>query len=122
MGGLPWYYTRKTRAADTTKVPARAQRDAGLRSAIARVWHANKRVYGVRKVWKALRREGTAVARCTVARLMQAEGQRGVVRGRRLRTTIPDVHAELPRDLVQRDFTATRPNQLWVSDFTYDAT
>ncbi len=117
-----WYYALKARAVDPTKVPARAQRDTALRAAIARVWHANKRVYGAKKVWKVLRREGTAVARCTVARLMQADGQRGVVRGRRLRTTIPDEKAERPRDLVQRDFTATRPNQLWVSDLTYVAT
>jgi putative transposase len=117
-----WYDALKARAAEATTGPARAQRDAVLRPAIARVWHTNKRVYGAKKVWMALRREGTPVARCTVARLMQANGQRGVVRGRRVRTTIPDEKAERPRDLVQRDFTATRPNQLWVSDFTYVST
>jgi putative transposase len=79
-------------------------------------------VYGAKKVWKALRREGRAVARCTVARLMKAEGLRGVVRGRRVRTTIPDTQAERPRDLVQRDFTAPAPNRLWVADFTYVST
>jgi len=117
-----WYYTLKTRAADPQRVPARTQREAALRPEIARVWHANRRAYGAKKVWKALRREGRAVARCTVARLMKAEGLRGVVRGRRVRTTIPDTQAERPRDLVQRDFTAPAPNRLWVADFTYVST
>ena len=117
-----WYYEQKARAVDPSRVPARAQRDAELRPEIARVWRANRRVYGAKKVWKELRRERHSVARCTVARLMQADGQRGVVRGRRVQTTIPDVHSEPPRDLVQRNFTATRPNQLWVSDFTYVST
>ena len=117
-----WYYALKARAVDPAREPRRAQRDRQLRGDIRRVWHANHRVYGAKKVWKALRREGRVVARCTVARLMQAEGLRGVVRGRRVRTTIPDLQAERPRDLVQRDFTAPRPNQLWVADFTYVAT
>ena len=117
-----WYYTLKTRAADPQRVPARTQREAALRPEIARVWHANRRAYGAKKVWKALRREGRAVARCTVARLMKAEGLRGVVRGRRVRTTIPDTQAERSQDLVQRDFTAPAPNRLWVADFTYVST
>jgi transposase InsO family protein len=87
-----------------------------------RVWQANRRVYGAKKVWKQLRREGHVVARCTVARLMRGLGLRGVVRGRRVRTTIPDELAARPQDLVQRAFHATRPNQLWVSDLTYVAT
>jgi transposase InsO family protein len=116
------YYGQQARLADPTRQPARAQRDATLRPEITRVWRANRRVYGAKKVWKQLRREGHTVARCTVARLMRAEGLRGVVRGRRIRTTIPDALADRPQDLVQRQFTATRPNQLWVSDFTYVAT
>lgn len=116
------YYAQQARAADPTRQPARAQRDAALRLEITRVWRANRRVYGAKKVWKQLRREGHVVARCTIARLMRAEGLRGVVRGRRVRTTIPDALADRPQDLVQRQFTATRPNQLWVSDFTYVAT
>ncbi|MEO6210073.1 MAG: IS3 family transposase [Gemmatimonadaceae bacterium] len=116
------YYAAKARERDATRLPARTQRDAVLREEITRVWRANHRVYGVRKVWRQLGREGIRTARCTVARLMHAEGLRGVVRGRRGRTTIPDVVAERPRDLVARTFVATRPNQLWVADFTYVAT
>jgi len=116
------YYEVKARHADPARQPARAQRDARLRPEIERVWRANRRVYGAKKVWKQLTREGIPVARCTVARLMRGLGLRGVVRGRRVRTTLPDPLAERPRDLVQRDFTATRPHQLWVSDLTYVAT
>ncbi len=117
-----WYYEQKAREADPSRVPARTQRDSRLRPEIARVWRADRWVYGAKKVWKAVHREGRVVARCTVARLMQVDGKRRVVRGRRVQTTIPDVHGEPPRDLVQRNFTATRPNQLWVSDLTYVAT
>ena len=116
------YYEAKVRQADPLRVPARAQRDVVLRGEITRVWHANRRVYGVRKVWRQLLREGVVAARCTVARLMRAEGLRGVVRGARVRTTIPDAAADAAQDLVDRDFTATQPNQLWVADFTYVAT
>ncbi|MGH2372208.1 MAG: IS3 family transposase [bacterium] len=116
------YYEQKTRQADPTRLPARTQRDARLRPEITRVWRANRRVYGAKKVWKQLHREQIPVARCTVARLMAGLGLRGVVRGRRVRTTIPEPLAERPRDLVQREFRATRPNQLWVSDLTYVAT
>jgi transposase InsO family protein len=116
------YYEQKARHADPTRLPVRAQRDAALRPEITRVWDANRRVYGVKKVWKQLHREQIPVARCTVARLMQDLGLRGVVRGRRVKTTVPDLLADRPQDLVQRQFTATRPNQLWVSDFTYVAT
>ena len=79
-------------------------------------------VYGVRKVWRQLNREGIAVARCTVGRLMYRLDLRGVVRGKRVRTTVPDAAAACPRDKVQRVFQAERPNQLWVSDFTYVST
>jgi putative transposase len=116
------YYAAKARDADPACQPARVQRDTRLRPEIERVWRANRRVYGAKKVWKQLNREGIPVARCTVARLMRSLGLRGVVRGRRVRTTRPDLVAERPRDLVQRNFTATRPNQLWVSDLTYVAT
>lgn len=93
-----------------------------LRPAIQRVWNENQQVYGAKKVWKQLRREAIPVARCTVARLMGDLGLRGVVRGRRVQTTLPEPAAERPRDLVQRHFCATRPNQLWVADLTYVAT
>ena len=115
-------YDAKARQTDPTRLPARTKRDTHLRNEITRVWRANRRVYGVRKVWKQLGREGVAVARCTVARLMRAEGLRGVVRGARVRTTIPDAAADCPRDLVDRAFVASRPHQLWVADFTYVAT
>ena len=116
------YYEAKAREADPTRRPARTQRDGTLRAAITRVWHTNRRVYGVRKVWHQLTREGIVTARCTVARLMRAEGLRGVVRGARVRTTIPGAAADAAQDLVDRNFTATHPNQLWVADFTYVAT
>ena len=79
-------------------------------------------MYGVRKVWRQLRREGRDVARCTVARLMREMGLQGAVRGRRFKTTKPDSSGARPMDLVERDFNATRPNELWVSDLTYIAT
>jgi transposase InsO family protein len=116
------YYEQKARQADPTRLPARLQRDAVLKPEIERVWRATKRRYGGKKVWRALRREGRVVARCTVARLYRDLGLRGVMRGRRVRTTRPEPAAERPQDLVQRQFTATRPNQLWVADLTYVAT
>jgi len=116
------YYEVKVRQADPTRLPRRTQRDAQLKPEIERVWQENRRVYGAKKVWKQLNREAIAVARCTIARLMQTMGLGGVVRGRRVKTTLPAVVAERPRDLVERNFTATRPNQLWVADLTYVAT
>lgn len=116
------YYSHKAREADPALHSARAQRDEQLRVEIQRVWDANFKVYGVRKVWRQLRREGFAVARCTVARLMREMGLRGAVRGRRLKTTVPTETADRPLDLVERDFSAARPNRLWVSDLTYVAT
>ena len=116
------YYDQKARENDPTRLPARAQRDAVLSGEIERVWKENRRVYGAHKVWKQLNREGVAVARCTVERLMRRNGICGVVRGRKPRTTIPDEVATRPMDLVDRDFTADRPNQLWVADLTYVAT
>ena len=116
------YYSYKAREADPALRSARAERDEELRVEIQRVWEANFRVYGVRKVWRQLRREGFAVARCTVGRLMREMGLRGAVRGRRFKTTTPADAADRPLDLVERDFSAERPNQLWVSDLTYVAT
>jgi putative transposase len=78
--------------------------------------------FGARKMWLYLRRQGHDVARCTVERLMTQHGWQGALRGKRVRTTIPDENAHRPRDLVDRDFTATAPNRLWVADFTYVAT
>jgi putative transposase len=116
------YHLHAAQRADPTRRSARAQRDDVLRSEIQRVWDAQQQVYGVRKVWRQLKRERITVPRCAVERLMRATGLRGVVRGRRVKTTIPEDVAERPLDLVARDFTATRPNQLWVSDLTYVAT
>ncbi len=116
------YYELKARQADADRRPARARRDEELRLVIRRVWEENFRVYGARKVWRQLQREGFVVARCTVERLMRQLGLAGVVRGRRCRTTIPADLADRPADRVQRQFTASRPNQLWVADFTYVAT
>lgn len=101
---------------------ARAKCDAQLLPEIQRVWHFNQQVYGAKKVWKQLNREGIQVARCTVARLMKQAGLAGVVRGKVIRTTIPDKKAICPLDRVNRQFRADRPNQLWVSDFTYVST
>ena len=101
---------------------ARAQRDDTLAPHIERVWQANMRVYGADKVWKQMNREGVAIARCTVERLMKRLGLQGVRRGKVVRTTISDMKAPCPLDRVNRQFKAERPNQLWVSDFTYVST
>ena len=101
---------------------ARARRDEEWAPHIERVWQANMQVYGADKVWRQLAREGTVVARCTVERLMRRLGLRGVMRGKVVRTTISDSKAACPLDRVSRQFRAERPNQLWVSDFTYVST
>ena len=116
------YYEQKVRQADPGRLPLRTQLDAMLRDDIRRVWEANFRVYGARKVWRQLGRESQVAARCTVERLMGGLGLQGVVRGRKCRTTISDDRAERPLDRVNRQFQASRPNQLWVADFTYVAT
>jgi transposase InsO family protein len=116
------YYAHAARRADPGKLPARARRDTALKIEIGRVYDENFRVYGVRKVWRQLSREGIAVARCTVARLMRTMGLQGVVRGKTVRTTISNAAAPCPLDRVNRQFRAPRPNALWVSDFTYVAT
>ena len=113
------YYEHMARQADPERLPARLRRDRALAPEIRRVHEENFRVYGARKVWRQLGREGQVVARCTVERLMRAQGLRGVVRGRKCRTTIPDDSAARPLDRVNRQFQASRPNQLWVADFTY---
>src|SRR4029453_6052305 len=101
---------------------ARTLRDQELKAEIARVHAEQFGVYGARKVWRQLHREGIAVARCTVERLMGELGLEGVRRGKARRTTTPDMTAPRPADLVERDFSAARPNQLWVADLTYVAT
>ena len=117
------YFWHKARHADPTRRSARVHRDDGWRREIQRVWDDNQQVYGPRKVWRQLRRDGHRVARCTVGRLMRAMGLRGAVRGRAwVTTTQADSGADRPVDLVDRHVVATRPNQLWVSDFTYVAT
>ena len=116
------WHERARRKADPDRLPPRAKRDAELSVHIRRVFEENFGVYGVRKVWRQLTREGIAVARCTVARLMQAMGLQGVVRGKRMKTTINDRVMPCPLDKVNRQFAADRPNKLWVSDFTYVAT
>jgi transposase InsO family protein len=116
------YYEQKTREHDRNRRPARTLRDAALMPKIQRVWEENFRVYGAHKVWKQLKREGLVVARCTVERLMRSLGLRGVVRGKKFKTTIPDELAERRLDRVNRTFTVSRPNALWVADLTYVAT
>lgn len=115
------YHLCKAREADPSLLPARTRRDGHLMEEIRRVWHENRRIYGARKVWLQLRREGKGAARCTVERLMRKAG-RDAVRCKRVKTTVPDDLADRPMDLVERNFTATRPNQLWVADITYVAT
>jgi putative transposase len=110
------YYAAKRRLPS-----ARAVSDAALSPKVQRVWHDNYQVYGARKIWRQLHREGVLVGRDRVARLMRSLGIAGVVRGKTRRTTVPDPAATRAPDLVQRQFTAIRPNQLWVSDFTYVA-
>jgi transposase InsO family protein len=116
------YYAHKGQEADPSKLSKRVVRDGELRVEIERVWKENFGVYGARKVWRQLLREKVNVARCTVERLMRQMGLRGVVRGRKIKTTIPEELAERPADLVQRSFKADRPNQLWVADLTYVVT
>jgi transposase InsO family protein len=116
------YYAHKARQADPSRLPERARRDAALKVEIQRVYNENRQVYGARKVWRQLHREGFPVARCTVERLMRQVGLQGVVRGKKVRTTIADEAAARPADLVERDFSAFHPNQLWVADLTYVAT
>jgi len=116
------YYGWKAQERNASLRSARSMRDAELRPEIERVWKENFSAYGAYKVWRQLRREGVDVARCTVERLMRAMGLRGVVRGRKATTTIPDELADRPKDLMKRHFQADGPNQLWVADLTYVVT
>ncbi len=116
------YYLHAARRADPRQRSSRAQRDEILMGHIQRIWDANFQVYGVRKVWRQLLREGVRVARCTVARLMRQLGLHGVVRGKPVKTTVSDKATPCPLDCVNRQFRAERPNRLWVSDFTYVST
>ncbi len=117
------YYEQKAQQADPGRLPPRVLRDAMLSDELQRVWNDNFQVYGARKVWRQLGREGQQVARCTVERLMRQMGLQGATGGRRRKvTTIVDENTSRPVDLVERNFTAQQPNQLWVADLTYVAT
>jgi putative transposase len=119
---LSTYHAHVAKRVDPSRLSARDRRDAALKEEVRRVFEANFRVYGVRKVWRQLQREGFDVARCTVARLMRAMGLEGIIRGKPIRTTVSDKAAPCPLDHVNRQFHAPAPNMLWVSDFTYVAT
>ncbi len=116
------YHAHVARRTDPARASPRSRRDLVLMAQIQRVHAANFGVYGARKVWRQLGREGITVARCTVERLMRRLGLRGAVRGKETRTTIPDTTSPCPADKVNRQFWAPHPNALWVSDFTYVAT
>jgi putative transposase len=116
------YHAHASRRSDPTTLSIRARRDAAFLPEIQRVFDENFQVYGVRKVWRQMQREGHQLARCTVARLMRSAGLQGVIRGKPVRTTIGDKAAPCPLDHVNRVFRAPAPNMLWVSDFTYVST
>jgi len=115
------YYAHVAQRADRSRASPRARQDLLLMEQIRRVHAANLGVYGARKVWRQLAREGTAVARCTVERLMRRMGLRGVVRGKECRTTISDKASPCPADKVNRQVRAPHPNALWVSNFRWHA-
>jgi len=116
------YRRHAARQRDPALISRRAQRDSELMRHVRRIWDSNMQVYGADKVWKQMHREGIRVARCTVERLMRSMRLQGARRGKGVRTTVPDVNAPCPFDRVNRNFRAARPNQLWVSDFTYVST
>ena len=116
------YHLHVAKRADPTKASARARRDEALKVDIKSVFEANYEVYGARKVWRQLQREGFDVARCTVERLMREIGLQGVIRGKPVRTAISNKALPCPLDRVNRQFQAPCPNALWVADFTYVAT
>ncbi len=116
------YYENIAKRLDVDRLSVRVRSDIALKIEIRRVFEANFRVYGVRKVWRQLKREGFDIARCTVARLMRSMGLQGIIRGKPLKTTVSDKTAPSPLDRVNRQFKAPAPNRLWVSDFTYVAT
>jgi hypothetical protein len=116
------YFDHRAKQMDPARLSARVRRDAALRPTINRVFKDNLKVYGARKVWLQMNREGVSVARYTVERLMRVMGLHGVIRGKTIRTTMPDKAAPCPLDHVNRQFHAPAPNRLWVSDFTYVST
>ncbi len=116
------YYENVAKRLDVDRLSVRARSDIGLKIEIRRVFNENFQVYGLRKVWRQLQREGFDIARCTVARLMRTMGLQGIIRGKPIRTTISDKTAPCPLDRVNRHFCAPAPNMLWLSDFTYVAT
>ena len=116
------YYEHAARKADPSRISVRAKRDAALTPEIKRVWQENFEVYGARKVWLQLGREAIEVARCTVERLMAQIGFSGAIRGKAVKTTVSDRALPCPLDRVNRQFQASHPNALWVSDFTYVST
>jgi putative transposase len=116
------YHAHVAKRVDPERLSAQAKQDMALKPEIARVFTENFEVYGARKVWRQLNREGVAVARCTVERLMQDMGLQGVVRGKPVRTTVSDKATPCPLDHVNRQFHAPMPNVLWLSDFTYVST
>ena len=116
------WHEHAARRADPSRLPARAKRDEVLKEEVRQVFDENFGVYGVRKVWRQMKREGFDIARCTVARLMKSMGLQGVIRGKPVKTTISDKAAPCPLDKVNRQFQAPAPNRLWVSDFTYVST
>jgi putative transposase len=116
------YYEHKARERDPDRLPDRIKRDRALEREIQRVWDSNFKVYGANKVWRQLIREGIQIARCTVERLMKKLGIQGIRRGKKCWTTIADDLLDRPTDKVNRQFVATRPNQLWVADITFVAT
>jgi transposase InsO family protein len=117
------YYEHRARRLDSERIPKRAKHDAKICEEILRVWKSNFSVYGAKKVWQQLNREEITVARCTIERLMKRLGLRGAIRGGAFKiTTKADEKNIRPPDLVARNFHATRPNELWVADFTYVAT
>ncbi|MFJ1312206.1 IS3 family transposase [Ciceribacter sp. T2.26MG-112.2] len=116
------YYENIAKRLDVDRLSTRARSDIALKIEIRRVFDENFQVYGVRKVWRQLQREGFDIARCTVSRLMKAMGLQGIIRGKPIKTTVPDKSAPSPLDRVNRQFKAPAPNRLWVSDFTYVST
>ncbi|MCI9868806.1 IS3 family transposase [Rhizobium skierniewicense] len=116
------YYENIAKRLDVDRLSIRARSDIALKIEIRRVFDENFQVYGVRKVWRQLQREGFDIARCTVSRLMKAMCLQGIIRGKPIKTTVPDKSAPSPLDRVNRQFKAPAPNGLWVSDFTYGST
>ena len=116
------YYEVVAKRRDVDRLSVRARRDMAMKVEIRRVFNENFRVYGVRKVWRQLQREGFDIARCTVARLMTTMGLQGIIRGKPVKTTVSDKGAPCPLDRVNRQFKAPAPNMLWLSDFTYVST